>query len=397
MTLSERAYSQYLNARKQAGLQRNLTDIERPNAREIIIDGKTYLNVCSNDYLALSHNDLVKDRAKEWVNQFGAGTAASRLVTGNLNQFSKLEAKLANQKGKEAALILASGFQANVSILEALFDPKILGAAPLVFADKLNHASMHLGCKTAGIRQIRYLHKDVDHLQQLLERERHTKGPRFILTETIFSMDGDQAPINEIAQLAKEHDALLIVDDAHGAGLFGPDGTGLGHEADITIGTFSKAYGSFGAYVACSKAIKDFLVNRCAGLIYSTALPPAILGSIEAALDLVPKMDEERRHVLNLAKLFRERATALGYNCGSTTSQIVPLIIGTNDAAKTLSEALQAEGIWVTTIRPPTVPANTARLRFAFSAAHTTTDIEKILQALANHNSLQTQEEEAQA
>jgi 8-amino-7-oxononanoate synthase len=195
-------------------------------------------------------------------------------------------------------------------------------------------------------------------------------------------MDGDVAPLAEIARLARAHDAMLIVDDAHATGILGEGGRGLSGEADVVIGTFSKALGSFGAYVACSATLRAYLINRCAGLIYSTALPPPVLGAIDAALDLVPSLDSERTHVAGLAERFRHGARALGFDTGASTTQIVPLIAGSNQAALTLSKRLRDAGYFATAIRPPTVPEGTARLRLAFTAAHTEEDIDGLLNAL---------------
>src|SRR4029079_19069106 len=196
------------------------------------------------------------------------------------------------------------------------------------------------------------------------------------------SMDGDIAPLAEIGRLAREHDAMLIVDDAHATGILGDGGRGLSGEADVVIGTFSKALGGFGAYVACSDTLRDYLINRCSGLIYSTALPPPVLGAIDAALDLVPSLDAERAHVASLAERFRLGARDLDIDSGASNTQIVPLIAGSNHAALSLSKRLLAAGYFVTAIRPPTVPVGTARLRFAFTAGHTAEDIDGLLNAL---------------
>jgi len=277
---------------------------------------------------------------------------------------------------------MASGFQANASVLQALFDRSVLGAEPLVFSDRLNHASVHFGCAASAAREIRYSHGDAAHLGVLLSQYQGDERPKFILTESAFSMDGDVAPLAEIGRLAREHDAMLIVDDAHATGILGPGGRGLSDDGDVVIGTFSKALGGFGAYVACSSMLRDYLVNRCAGLIYSTALPPPVLGAIEAALDLLPSLDEERIHVAGLAEHFRLGAKTLGFDTGASTTQIVPLIVGSNHAALTLSKRLRDSGYFATAIRPPTVPAGTARLRLAFTAAHTESDIDGLLAAL---------------
>jgi 8-amino-7-oxononanoate synthase len=199
-------------------------------------------------------------------------------------------------------------------------------------------------------------------------------------------MDGDVAPLGEIAELARAHRATLIVDDAHATGILGEEGQGLSGDADVAIGTFSKALGSYGGYVACSETVRDYLVNRCSGLIYSTALPPPVLGAIDAALDAVPGMDAERAHVAGLAQRFREGAGAIGLSTGASTTQIVPVILGSPEAAVGMSRRLREPGFWAVAIRPPTVPAGTARLRLAFTAAHEESDVDRLLDALAEED-----------
>ncbi|MFD0987684.1 aminotransferase class I/II-fold pyridoxal phosphate-dependent enzyme [Methyloligella solikamskensis] len=382
MARSESRYGAYLADQADAGLQRSLIDMRPLDARLIEVAGRTYVNFSSNDYLALRFHPAVIARAKLWLDAFGAGSGASRLVTGNLEAFSVVEAKIAKLKKKEAALVMASGFQANGAVLQALLDSKVLGAKPLVFADKLNHASMHFGCAAAGVRQQRYRHRDADHLAELLKKTEGEEAPRFILTESVFSMDGDVAPLEEIGALAREYDATLIVDDAHGTGVLGEEGEGLSGSADIVIGTASKALGGFGAYVACSKRVRDYLVNRCSGLIYSTALPPAVLGAMDAALDLLPSQREARTTVARLSRRFREGVHGLEFETGASETQIVPVIVGSAQAANGLSKKLKATGSWATAIRPPTVPKGTARLRFAFTAAHTDEDVDDLLEVL---------------
>lgn len=383
MTRSESRYGTYLAARAEAGLQRSLTDMRPLDARRIEVAGKPYVNFASNDYLALRYHPTILARARLWLDAFGAGSGASRLVSGNLEAFSIVEAKLARLKNKQAALILASGFQANGTVLPALLDAAVLGAEPLVFSDKLNHASMHFGCSAAGVRQRRYRHGDAGHLAELLKRTKSEGAPRFILTESVFSMDGDIAPLRELAELAENYAATLIVDDAHGTGVLGPEGAGLSGEADIVIGTASKALGSFGAYVACSARVRNYLINSCGGLIYSTALPPPVLGAIDAALDLLPSLGEARAAVARLSRRFRDGAHALEYETGGSETHIVPVIAGSAATAKSLSDNFKSAGYWVPAIRPPTVPKATARLRFAFTAAHTDQDVDNLLDVLA--------------
>ncbi len=383
MVGSESRYQRFLEGVGRERLRRSLIDVEPVDARTIRVAGRDYVNLASNDYLALRFHPALIERAAEWAGRYGAGSGASRLVTGNLEPFAGIEHKVAKLKNKPAALVMASGFQANAAVLAALFDKAVLGAEPLVFADRLNHASMHFGCKAAGVRELRYRHGDAAHLGELLTQYQVDNRPRFILTESVFSMDGDMAPLDDIARLARAHDACLIVDDAHATGILGEGGGGLSGGADIVIGTFSKALGSFGAYVACSATLRDYLVNRCGGLIYSTALPPQVLGAIDAALDLIPAMDEDRAYVARLARRFRASAQALGYDTGGSATQIVPLVAGAPEAALALSDRLRKCGYWATAIRPPTVPAGTARVRLAFTRAQLESDIDLLLEALA--------------
>jgi 8-amino-7-oxononanoate synthase len=383
MTASERSYQAFLDRRAAEGLRRSLTGVAAPTAREIRADGRLYVNFSSNDYLGLRCHAALIGRAQEWAEAYGVGSGASRLVTGNLDLFAPIEAKLARLKHKPASLVMASGFQVNAAVLQALLDRTVLGTEPLVFADRLNHASMHFGCQAAGVRQLRYRHCDASHLGELLSQHQGDSRPRFILTESVFSMDGDVAPLADIAALARAHDACLIVDDAHATGILGEGGAGLAAEADIVIGTFSKALGSFGGFVASSETVRDYLVNRCAGLIYSTALPPPVLGAIDAALDLVPGMNAERAHVAGLAERFRAGAQAVGISTGASTTQIVPVIRGSAEAAIAMSARLRQAGFWVTSIRPPTVPVGTARLRLAFTASHHESDIDRLLDVLS--------------
>ena len=389
MVGSETRYRAFLESLGRDRLRRVLTPVATRGARTLSVGGRGYVNFASNDYLALRFHEALIARARDWAQDYGTGSGASRLVTGHLDLFDALEDKVAQLKNKPAALLMASGFQANAGVLQALFDRGVLGAEPLVFADRLNHASMHFGCKAAGVRQLRYRHGDADHLAELLTQYQGDSRPKFILTESVFSMDGDVAPLPEIAELAKTHDAMLIVDDAHATGILGEGGAGLSGGADLVVGTFSKALGSFGAYVACSDAMRDYLINRCSGFIYSTALPPPVLGAIDAALDLLPGLDDARAHVAGLAARFRDGAQARGYDTGASATQIVPVISGTSEAALGLSARLREAGFWATAIRPPTVPQDTARARLAFTAAHTEADVDGLLEALGSPATLE--------
>jgi 8-amino-7-oxononanoate synthase len=352
--------------------RRALRDVVRlPGSRIKIGAGPVLLDFCSNDYLGLSFRPELISKVCEFANAHGAGAGASRLVAGNLAAFSAIEAKLAAGKGSEAALVFVSGVQANLTLLPALLDAKILGAEPLVYADRLNHASLIQGCIAAGVRQIRFMHNDFAHLQDLLERDKDLARPRFIVTESVFSMDGDCADIGQLSVLAEKYGAFLYIDEAHATGVLGANGFGLAHGINgLVMGTFSKGLGGFGAYAACSAALREFLVNRCGGVIYATALPPAVLGAMEAAIELIPSLTAARAHGQALAAELRRRLQAAGFDTGRSTTQIVPLILGDEARALALSAALEAAGFFAPAIRPPTVPPGTSRIRFTVSAAH---------------------------
>ncbi len=347
---------------------------------------RTLINFSSNNYLGLAGHPALIERAREWTGLWGVGAGASRLVTGTFDLHERVEAKLAAFKGTEAALVFNSGYQCNSAVLPALFDPDMLGAPPLVFTDRLIHASMHHGCRSAGVRQIRFRHNDLDHLDSLLKAHAGTAGVRFILTESVFSMDGDRADLGGLADIAERHDAFLYVDEAHATGVLGPKGAGLTGEipgrVELIMGTFSKGLGGFGAFVACSHLMRAYLINRCAGFIYSTALPPAVLGAMDAALDLVPGMDAERERLAASAQVLRDALHAAGIDTGASASQIVPAMIGDAGAAVEASRILEDNGILGVAIRPPTVPAGASRIRFALSAEHGPEQMETLLAAI---------------
>jgi 8-amino-7-oxononanoate synthase len=345
------------------------------------------INFSSNDYLGLARHPALTARASEWAERWGTGAGASRLVTGNLDLFAAIEEKIARAKGTEAALVLGSGFLLNGTVLAALFERDAVGPEPLVFSDRLNHASIHHGCRAAGVRQVRYRHNDMNHLEHLLERHAADEAARFIITESVFGMDGDRADLARLVELSDRHGAFLYVDEAHATGVLGPRGFGLSPafpgRVDLVMGTFSKALGGYGAYLACSKTLRDYLVNKCAGLIYSTALPPPVLGAIDAALDLVPGLEDERRALHGNADRLRDALKAAGFDCGRSSTQIVPVILGVDEAVLAASRALEEEGMLAIAIRPPTVPRGTSRIRFALSAQHSAGDVDRLAAALS--------------
>jgi 8-amino-7-oxononanoate synthase len=346
-------------------------------------DGATLLDFSSNDYLGLAQHPLLKQRAIEWTQTHGTGAGASRLVTGTSPLHLAVERKLAAFKGSEAALIFASGWQANAAVI-----PALVQATPnaQIFTDRLIHSSLHHGCAAAGVRQVRFRHNDLDHLESLLAGRGEPGAARIIITESLFSMDGDGPDLPRLVALARAHGAFLILDEAHATGVTGPRGAGLSAQipggVDLVIGTFSKAFGAFGAYVSGSRLLCDYLVNACSGFIFSTAPPPGVLGAIDAGLDLIPTMDAERAHLAGLANHVRHRLRSAGFNTGESTSQIVPVIIG--DAAETLalSHRLEEQGVLAAAIRPPSVPPGSSRLRLALRASHDAADVEQLLDSL---------------
>ncbi len=345
--------------------------------------GRRLIDFSSNDYLGLSHHPALIARAAEWTEKWGVGATASRLVTGTLELHRAIEEKIAAAKGSQAALLLNSGYQANMSLIPALNDAELLGGPADIFADRLIHASIHAGIRASGLRQTRFRHNDLHHLDMLLTNRENKRSRPIIITESVFSMDGDRADLAGLADIAERHGALLYVDDAHATGVLGPNGMGLTGELPgripLVMGTFGKAMGSFGAYIACSKPLRDYLVNRCAGFIYTTALPPPVLGAIDAALDLIPQLDAERQRLqANADRLRSALTTARIDTCGSST-QIVPAILGSSAAAQKAAARIEDAGLLVTAIRPPTVPTGTARLRFALSSRHGRAEMDQLI------------------
>ncbi|MDE8651254.1 aminotransferase class I/II-fold pyridoxal phosphate-dependent enzyme [Novosphingobium album (ex Liu et al. 2023)] len=368
----------------RAGQRRVLRPAEATPEGAITRDGRALIDFSSNDYLGLSRHPVLAERAREWTARMGTGAGASRLVTGTREAHLALEARVAAFKGTEAALIFASGWQANAAAI-----PALLAAAPgtAVFADRLVHASMHGGIAAAGARQHRFRHNDLDHLETLLAEKGAAAPARLILTESVFSMDGDVPDLARLAAIARRHDAALYVDEAHATGVLGPGGAGLSAgvpgQVDVIMGTFSKALGGFGAYVAGSRALIDYLVNAASGFVFSTAPPPAVLGAIDAALDLVPGMDAERAHLAALGDRLRGGLARLGLDHGASATQIVPAMIGAEDAAMALSARLEQAGMLASAIRPPTVPPGTSRLRLALKATQGEAQVDALLAAIA--------------
>ncbi len=367
---------------------RRMRRVLRPGAvraGEVVRDGRRLLNVSGNDYLGLAHHPLLAERAADWASRHGTGAGASRLLTGTLDLHVAVEARLAAFKRTEAALLFASGWQANAAVLPALLRAAHTDAPPLLFADRLIHASLHHGIQAAGLRQHRFRHNDLEHLEALLAAQAERPGRRFIVAESVFSMDGDRADLVRLRRIAAAHDAFLYVDEAHATGVLGPGGAGLSVAAggvDLVMGTLSKAFGGFGAYVAGSAMLCDYLSNACSGFVHTTALPPPVLGAIDAALDLMPTLDGARARLQANAERVRTAVYEAGADTGGSTTQIVPVLVGEAGAALALAAALERHGVLGAAIRPPTVPPNGSRIRLAMTAAHDEEAVQRIVAAV---------------
>lgn len=378
-----RNFASELEQRKQAGLYRTRRLISGPQQPVVTANGKPLLSFCSNDYLGLASHPVNIEALRGALPETGLGGASSHLVCGHHDAHHWLEERLAAFTGRSSALFFSTGYMANLGVISAL-----AGRGDTVFSDRLNHASIIDGCILSRAKVRRYAHGDIVALAGMLAE---TSGHKLVVTDSVFSMDGDVAPLRELAQICREHDALLVVDDAHGFGVLGPQGRGsvaeLGlSEADVpvVVGTLGKAVGTSGAFVAGSEVLMDYLVQKARTYIYTTAMPPALALATCASLDLIECGDERRTHLQSLIDRFRREAIALGYQLMPSRTPIQPIKIGSNWVALALSQALEECGLLVTAIRPPTVPVGEARLRVTFSAAHTHEDLDFLIRALSD-------------
>jgi 8-amino-7-oxononanoate synthase len=354
---------------RERGLYRRLRLIEGPQGPRVLLSGREVLLLCSNDYLGLAADPRVREAAAEAALRWGAGSGASRLISGNMEPHRELEAALASFKGYERALLFGSGYLANTGTIAALAGP-----GEVVFSDELNHASIIDGCRLARAETAVYRHNDIQHLESLL---RAAAGrPALIVTDGIFSMDGDVAPLAELLQVARRHGARLMVDEAHATGALGPGGrgavaaAGLSGKVDVVMGTMGKALGSYGAYVCANAETVDYLVNRARPFVFSTAPPPPVIGAARAALGVLEAEPERVVRLMANAGVLREALAAEGFAAGASTTQIVPIEIGEAEATMELCERALERGVFAQGIRPPTVPEGSSRLRFTVMATH---------------------------
>lgn len=351
------------------------------NGIELAVNGKRLINFSSNDYLGLAENPLLKERAKLYIDQYGVGSCSSRLVSGNHPYHEAIEAKIAKLVGTQSALLFCSGYQANSTVIPALADPHAL-----IIADKHIHQSLVAGALASRAKFLRYRHNDLDHLKTLLSKTAHsTYSRRWIVTESIFSMDGDQSDLDALITLARSYGAFLYVDDAHAFGVMGNKGMGLcaGKQGiDVIMSAFGKAGGAAGAFIACSQQMRQYLIQFCGGLIYSTAPSPPLVGAMDAALDLIPLLDKERFRLHENAARLRTAMRQMGFEIGTSTAHIIPWIVGSEQEVLELSKKLEQNGFFVIAIRPPTVGVNRCCLRFSLSALHTQEHLDCLIELL---------------
>ena len=368
---------------EQAGLRRHLRTVMSAPTGTIHLDGRDVVLLGSNNYLGLSTHPEVIAAAVEATQTFGTGASGSRLISGNSELYTTLETNLAKMKGTEAALVFSSGYAANTSII-----PVLVGEDDLILSDALNHASIIDGCRLSRASKKIYQHCDVGHLKSLLSAST-TFRRKLIVTDGVFSMDGDITPLPDIYDLAAQHDAMVLVDDAHGFGVLGKDGNGtvshfgLEGKEIIQMGTLSKAVGALGGYIAGSRALIELLINRARGFIFTTGLPPATLAAANAALDVIRLSPELRKRLFSHAKRLKTALIDLGYTLLPSETQILPVILGSPQRATRVAEALLTEGVFAPAIRPPAVSTGTSRLRLTVMATHTEAEIEQAIRAFA--------------
>jgi 8-amino-7-oxononanoate synthase len=354
---------------RERGLYRRLRLVSGPQGPRVLLDGRPVLLLCSNNYLGLADHPRVRQAAADAAMRWGAGAGASRLISGNMKPHRRLEERLAEFKGYEAALLFGAGYLANTGAIAAL-----ARRGEVVFSDELNHASIIDGCRLSRAETFVYAHGDTEHLAWGL-REAQGRGS-LIVTDGVFSMDGDVAPLEELLRLARRHDCRLMVDEAHATGALGPGGrgsvadAGLTGEVDLVVGTLGKALGSYGAYVCTSREIVDYLINAARPFVFSTAPPPPVVAAAMAALELLDSHPHRVERLQANAAALRAALAGEGLAVGASETQIVPVVIGDADRAMELCERALERGVFAQGIRPPTVPEGSSRLRFTVMATH---------------------------
>ncbi len=371
-----------LQARKKLGLYRRRKTLESPQGPRIIVDGKEYLAFCSNDYLGLANHPDTISALQKASSEYGLGGGASHLVIGHSQPHHDLELELAEFTGRERALLFSNGYMANLGVISAL-----LGKQDAVFQDRLNHASLLDAGQLSGARFQRYLHNDIENLKLRLQRSEARR--KLIVSDGVFSMDGDIAPMAELAATARDNNAWLMIDDAHGFGFLGENGGGVAEqfrlnqsELPVLMGTLGKAFGTAGAFVAGSETLIETLIQFSRTYIYTTSMPPSVAAATRVSLELLKQEGWRREKLHDLIRRFRAGCQQLGLQLMESYTPIQPILVGSAENAVGISQSLAEQGILVTAIRPPTVPKGTSRLRVTFSATHEIHHVERLLEAL---------------
>ena len=366
-----------VEALKREGLYTTIRTIGSPQGAWIVVDGKKVLNMCANNYLGFANHPKLKEAAKKAIDDFGVGPAAVRTIAGTMSLHLELEEKLAKFKGAEATISFQSGFNANLATI-----PAIVGKEDAIFSDELNHASIIDGCRLSRATIIRYAHRDPDDLEKKLREEGGKYRRKLVVTDGVFSMDGDITPLPEIAEISEKYDALLMVDDAHGEGVLGKGGRGivdhfgLHGRVHIEVGTLSKAFGVMGGYVAGSKALIEFLKQKGRPFLFSSAVTPADVAACIAAVDILMESDELVRKLWDNASYFKKGMVERGFDIGHSETPITPVMLGEAPLAQEFSRRLFEEGIFAQAIGYPTVPRGRARIRVMISATHSREDLD---------------------
>jgi 8-amino-7-oxononanoate synthase len=373
-----------LSELERLGLGRRLRIVSGAQGPRVLLDDRSVLLLCSNNYLGLADHPQVRQAAAEAAMRWGVGAGASRLVSGTMTIHACLEQRLAAFDGSEACVLFGSGYLANLGTIGALAGP-----SDTIFSDELNHASIIDGCRASRARVVVYRHLDTDHLECCL-REQGGEGRRVVVTDSVFSMDGDVAPLARIVELAHAHEARVIVDEAHATGALGDGGrgavaeAGLAGKVDVLIGTLGKALGSYGAYVCASEQMVNYLINTARPLIFSTALPPPSTAGALAALELLEEHPEQVTRLHEAAHALRGALAREGFAVRESNMHIVPLVVGDSEQAMNLCQAALKRGVFAQAIRPPTVASGTSRLRLATMASHTAEELRHAARALAD-------------
>jgi glycine C-acetyltransferase len=367
---------------QRQGLYIKIRTIESPQGAWIVVDGKKVLNMCSNNYLGFANHPKLKEKAKEAIDRLGVGPAAVRTIAGTMNIHLELEEKLAKFKKAEAVISFQSGFNANLATI-----PALVGRGDVIYSDELNHASIIDGCRLSRAEIVRYAHADAEDLERkIIESDWKKYRRKLIVTDGVFSMDGDIAPLDEIVEIAEKYDAILMVDDAHGEGVLGEGGRGivdhfhLHGRVDVEMGTLSKAFGVVGGYVAGSKQIIEFLRQRARPFLFSSAVTPADVAACIAAVEILQESDELVQLLWENTRYFKSGMKELGFDIGNSQTPITPVMLGDAALAQTFSLRLFDEGIFAQAIGYPTVPKGKARIRVMISATHSTGDLDFALE-----------------